>query len=217
MIAHDVLQGSDEWKQLRLGIPTASRFDEILTPKTRKFSAASRRYIWELVAEEIMGQPIESTTSMAMERGWALEVEARNWYSFDHDTPVDEVGFCTNDAGTIGASPDGLIGTDGGLEIKCPGALKHMDNLFGADIARYGQVQGGIWICERDYWDVTSYHPKLPPVVVRVYRDDDYIADLEAAMRQFLDELEKAREYVRTLGEAGRREIINPEVKYERS
>lgn len=207
MKVHNVLQGSVEWEQLRLGIPTASRFDEILTPAHRKYSKGARKYIWELIAEEIMGEQIERPTTFAMERGTDLEPEARGWYAFDQDVAVETVGFVTSDDGTVGASPDGLINLDGGLEIKCPGAIKHMENLFGADIAKYGQVQGNIYVCERDWWDVVSYHPKLLPAVTRTYRDDGYIKDLEAALDQFKDELAEAREYIKKLGDAGLRTI----------
>ena len=207
MKTHNVLQGSDAWQQLRLGIPTASRFDEILTPSQRKYSKAARKYIWELLAEEIMGEPIDKPTTFAMERGTDLEPDARSWYAFDHDVAVETVGFVTNDEGTVGASPDGLVNLDGGLEIKCPGAIRHMENLFGKDVANTGQVQGNIWVCERDWWDVVSYHPNLPPVVTRIYRDAEYIEDLEAAMRQFLEDLAEAREYIKALGDAGRRTL----------
>lgn len=208
MIVHDVLQGSPEWIALRLGIPTASRFDGILTPKTRKYSATSRKYINELVAEWLLDGPIESFTTFAMERGTELEPEARGWYAFDHDADVSTVGFVTNDDGTVGASPDGLVGDNGLIEIKCPGPVRHVENLFGRDIADYGQVQGNLWVCEREWADVISYHPNMLPCVTRIPRDDMYIADLEVVMGQFLEELEEAKEYVRALGEAGRREII---------
>ena len=209
MKIHNVMQGSAEWLQLRVGIPTASRFDEILTPKTLKYSKGARRYINELVAETLMDGPIERYTTAAMERGIDLEPKARAWYAFDQDLAVETVGFVTNDEGTVGGSPDGLVNEDGGLEIKCPGAIKHVENLFGGEIAKYGQIQGNIFVCEREFWDCLSFHPAMPPALVRVYRDSTYIDALIPALDQFLDELAEAKERAAELGLAGRRETIH--------
>lgn len=208
MIVHDVVQGTEAWLMLRLGIPTASRFDTILTAKTRKYSASARTYINELVAEWIMGEPIYRPTNFAMERGTDLEPHAANWYAFEHDVEVVEVGFVTNDDGTVGASPDRLVGTAGLLEIKCPLEAGHVANLLGDEIAKPTQVQGQLWVAEREWCDTVSYHPAMPQAVVRIYRDEDYIADLATAMDQFLEELQAAKEQVEALGPVGRREII---------
>jgi hypothetical protein len=209
MIVHNVAQGSPEWIDLRLGIPTASRFDDILTPKARKYAASARRYINELVAEWIMGEPLDGLTSFAMEHGNLYEPEARSWYEFDTDSRVQVVGFVTTADGAMGCSPDGLVGLDGITEIKCPQPTRHIENVLGGEIATTGQVQGCLWICEREWVDTISYHPKITPAVVRVWRDDAYIADLAAAMTRFLDELEQAKEQVRSLGDRGRREPSN--------
>jgi hypothetical protein len=208
MIAHNVQQGTPEWLQLRLGIPTASRFDDILTPKARKYAASARKYINELVAEWIVGEPLDSFTSFAMEHGTMYEPEARSWYEFDTDTQVETVGFVTNDAGTVGCSPDGLVGADGITEIKCPQPIRHVENVLGGDIATIGQVQGCIWVCEREWVDTISYHPRIAPAVVRVWRDDEYLAALATAMDQFSDELAQAKEQVEALGDRGRREAL---------
>ena len=130
MQVHNVEQGTEEWHNLRLGVPTASRFSDIITPSKGDLSKSADKYMNELIAEKITLQREQFKMTDWMERGNELEAEARDVYSFLSDNEVTEVGFITNDDGTIGASPDGLIGKDGGLEIKCPKAstmVKYLD------------------------------------------------------------------------------------------
>lgn len=203
----DCEQGSQEWLEARMGIPTASRFSRILTPKTRKLSAQRERLKHELLAESYLGYPIEWEPTQFMERGTDLEDRARAWYEFDRDVEVREVGFCLRDDGLTGCSPDGLVGDDGGLEIKCRGAAPHMAALLGDDdIADMTQIMGSLWITGREWWDVLAFNPAFPSVRIRVYRDEDYIADLAAAVDQFLEELAEGRELLERVGETGRSE-----------
>jgi hypothetical protein len=182
----DVEQGTMEWALARLGIPTASQFDRILTPKTRKASTSRDAYRAELLAEWLMGQPLDWGTSAWMERGTELEDEARRWYEMDRGVDVQTVGVVVRDDGLVGGSPDGLVGEDGGLEIKCPAAVQHVKYMLGVDeLAHVGQVQGYLYLTGRKWWDVLSYNPDLPPVVKRVERDEDYLA----ALVPLLDEL----------------------------
>lgn len=186
MKIHDCVQGSDEWRQLRLGIPTASQFDRLITPKTRKPSSQRRGYMCELIAERILGKPIDSEGSSFMERGSKIEAEARGWYGFEHDKrTVRQVGFITEKIlfefgdgtayGTIGCSPDGLVDDDGGLEIKCPGIKQHIANLISLDPAYTMQMQGCMWIADRKWWDFVSFCPGFPTAIYRVQRDDELI------------------------------------------
>lgn len=201
MIILPVEQGSTEWLQARLGIPTASRFDDILTPKTMKPSSASRKYIAELVAEWVLGEPLDSGQTDFMERGTSLEKQAIAQYEIEHDVKTTEAGFVLRDDRLIGCSPDRLIGDDGGLEIKAPSAKKHMAYLLGIEeLCPRGQVQGGIWICERSYWDVMSFNPYMPPVLRRYERDEEYLAHFEPAMESFLERLAAAKDKARELG-----------------
>lgn len=181
-------QGSIEWMQARLGVPTASQFDRILTPKSFKPSASRSTYGAELVAEWLLGQPIEWGTDMWMERGLELEADARLWYEFQNDVDVERVGFITR--GLVGGSPDGLVGDDGGLEIKCLGAAKHVRHLLGEDLDYIGQVQGYLWLTGRKWWDVLSYNPELPPVVHRVEPDLKWVAAFEPVLEAFVEKLE---------------------------
>lgn len=176
MIRHDCIQGTEEWLQARCGIPTASEFHKILTPKTLKPSAQADGYVYQLLAEIQCG-PQENRTSAAMDRGTMLEPEAVAWYEFTQGVTVDRVGFITNDAGTVGCSPDGLVGDDGGLECKCLTDANHMRAVFDPKVdADYTlQVQGGLWLSGREWWDLCMYHPILPPVVRRQFRDEKII------------------------------------------
>lgn len=189
----DVDQGTMEWALGRLGIPTASQFDRILTPKTRKASAGVHSYRAELLAEWLMGQPLDWGTSAWMERGTELEDEARRWYEMDRGVDVAQVGVALRDDGMVGGSPDGLVGEDGGLEIKCPAAVQHVKYLLGVDeLAHVGQVQGYLYLTGRQWWDVLSYNPELPAVVRRVERDEDYLEALvpllDALVAQVLED-----------------------------
>lgn len=186
----DCEQNSPEWYAARLGIPTASAFSVILsTNKDAKEKKTRTEYMRKLAGETITGEPMDSYTNVHMERGKVMEDEARKLYAFMNDAAPQRVGFIRN--GSRGCSPDSLIGDKGGLEIKT--ALPHIqiDRLLKDALPseHKAQVQGNIWLCEREWWDFCSYSPKLPPLIVRVHRDNEYIASLSAAVDQFNDEL----------------------------
>ena len=179
MRVSDAIQGSDEWLESRLGRPTASNFGRLITP-TGKASTSAQGYIDELVAQRITGEIPEFFKSAAMERGNELEPAAKALYEFTNDIEVKEVGLCLHDRYECGASPDGLVGDDGGLEIKSPLPHTHVSYLRDGGIpAKYiPQVQGCLWITEREWWDFMSYHPSMEDLIVRVYRDNAYITKL---------------------------------------
>ncbi len=200
MIEHQVEQGSPAWLQLRLGIPTASEFDKILTPKTMKLSSQARGYAFRLVAETLLGYPVQDLGNLPwIERGKELEPQAAQAYEFDTDHETRKVGFITTDDGLIGASPDRLlIGINGGVELKCPAPATHIGYLidgFGSDYVV--QVQGQMLVGGFDFIDRYSFHPDLPPVRERVGRDESMIAALRDALDQFnemrLEMLAKAK------------------------
>lgn len=195
MIRHDVVQGTTAWAQLRVGIPTASRFDEIITPGKLQLSKSCDKYAHELIAEQILGVPLDNATSGFMERGTVLEKKAVSYYELQKDVEVDRVGFVTRDDGRVGCSPDGLIiGEPGGVEIKVPSAGIHVGYLLGSAGEKYKlQVQGCIWLCELDYWDFVSYNPDLPSTIVRFNRDDDIIKPLAAGVDQFIGYLHELK------------------------
>ena len=172
-------QGSDEWLQSRLGKPTASNFGKLITP-TGKPSASAEGYINELIAQRITGELPEFYTNAAMERGNELEPAAKALYEFTYGVEVVEVGLCLHDEFECGASPDGLVGDEGGLEIKCPLPHTHVAYLRDGNMpSKYTpQTQGCLWITQREWWDFMSYHPSMEDLIVRVYRDEAYIKKL---------------------------------------
>lgn len=197
MIRFDFAQGGPEWVAIRLGIPTASRFDEILTPAKLSPSKGAGKYRNKLLAEWLTGYSMdEGQDSMWMERGRELEPRARAWYELQYDCDVEQVGFILRDDGEVGGSPDGLVGEDGGLEIKCPALHTHigyMLNLETLEAEYRGQCQGLMYLTGRVWWDLLSFNPELPSVVRRVWRDDTYIAALVKALDVFCSDLDSCK------------------------
>lgn len=191
MKIHQCVQGTPEWLMLRCGVPTASNFDRIVTP-TGKLSTQAEVYRFELLAERMMGHPCEQFISTWMQRGTENESRAVSFYEMLRDADTAPVGFISNDAGTIGASPDRLVGASGLLEIKVPKDGTHVGYLLGkgADDKYKPQVQGQLWIAEREWSDVLSWHPEMPEALIRVARDEKFIQVLSAAVLQFSAELE---------------------------
>ena len=164
----DLEQGSAEWFAARAGIPTASKFATVMAKGEGK---TRNEYMRKLAGELLTGEPMDSYTNAHMERGKEMEDEARNTYALIYDAEPQRVGFIRN--GNKGGSPDSLIGEDGGLEIKT--ALPHIqiERLLRNDLPpeHRAQVQGNIWIAEREWWDFVSYWPRLPMMRVRVPRE----------------------------------------------
>lgn len=201
MIVHNVLQGTSEWLALRAGIPTASDFDRIIT-KSGKPSTQAEKYMHKLLAERMMGRPVVEHVSYWMGRGNQMEAEAVSYYEQMRDLDTERVGFVTDDARTIGASPDRFVGVDGLLEIKVPAEHTHVGYLLkhAVDAEYYPQVQGQLWVTERAWADILSYHPEMPPALVRVERDEKFIGVLSAAVRAFAGALEDMAAQARTKG-----------------
>ncbi|WP_417790666.1 lambda exonuclease family protein [Terasakiella pusilla] len=177
----DVEQNSDEWDVLRSGIPTASEFSSLLTPKKQELSAQAKPYAWQKAANRFSGRPTESFGgNWATERGHDLEDQARSWYTLITGSTVEQVGFCTTDDETFGCSPDGMVGDDGLLQIKCLMDKAHVGAMDDEDeIKKYfAQVQGEMLVTERKWNDLMFFHPELPPFVRRVEADPEYQARL---------------------------------------
>ena len=190
----NVEQGSQEWLELRRGVVTASRFKDVIAPSTLKVSASSKKYLYELVAEAL-GAYEEIPQTLWMQRGNELEDEARKTFEFITGLCVKQVGFVLHDSETIGVSPDGLIGDNSGLEIKCPKASTHIKYLLDGKLpTEYKlQVMGNMWVTERDTWWFMSYHPDLKPFIIEVKRDDEYIAKMS---KELLDFATSINEYI---------------------
>lgn len=197
MIRYDVTQGSAEWRKLRTGVPTASSFHRIITPKTAKPSTQAEAYLHELLAELMLGRPLDNISYPWMARGNELEEDAANWYAFDTDREIEVVGFCTTDDGRYGASPDRLVSEDGALELKCPSPAVHVKYLLypkqGPDAEYRCQITGQMLVTGRQWVDIVSYHPELPKVIVRVDRDEDYIKLMRDALDEFCERLAEGK------------------------
>lgn len=185
-------QGSDEWRAARMGIPTASAFDKIITPKTLKPSESRGKYAHKLIAERILGRPQEDESHGFAGRGKEMEESARGYYEFIKGVTVDRVGFIMTDDRKVGASPDGLVLENGLLELKCPSAPVHIGYILDDEGIGYRcQVQGQLFVAERDWVDTVSYHPELPDVVRRVGRDEVFQTALRLALDSFNEFLDK--------------------------
>ena len=190
-------QRSPEWFAARLGKVTASRVADILAVTKSGPSASRKNYMAELIAERLTGKPAQAFTSPAMQWGTDNEPLARSAYEFMTDATVQEVGFVDHPhIADFGASPDGLVGEDGLVEIKCPNTATHLDTLLGAEIdARYvTQMQVQMACTGRKWCDFVSFDPRLPGDmqlhIRRVEWDVDTGIKIEQAVTDFLGEVE---------------------------
>ena len=204
MIALDVEQNTQAWFEARMGVATASCFNRIVTPGG-KLSAQREGYIGELLAEYFTGMPVvEFGGNDATEWGKAHEPDAFKYFAFQTEMDVRNVGFVyEGPQRTIGASPDGMVGDNVPLELKCPmNAGIHLTYLFrGVVPPKYvPQTQGQIYVCDSDHGYFMSYAPGLPPLVVRVEPDFAYQAALNTHLPAFIDEMLAARDKLISMG-----------------
>ena len=198
-------QRSPDWIAARLGKATGSRFADVLAGGK---GLTRKAYAVQLALEIVTGKQLETFTSQAMQDGTDREPVARALYEAYTGNFVDEVGFCLHDTLPCGVSPDGLIGADGGLEIKCPKASTHASYLsMPAEPSAYtAQIQGCMWITGRAWWDFVSYHPDFPEnaqlIVRRIKRDEAYIAKLEQAIKAFSKEVLEEVDLIRNFKNA---------------
>jgi hypothetical protein len=194
LVVYTCDQGTPEWYAARAGIPTASEFATVMAKgRGNETSVTRAKYMRSLVGDRLAGtaEP-EVYTNAFMERGKLLESEARILYQIITANIATQVGFLRRTDLDAGASPDSLVGNDGGLEIKV--AIRHIQIerllLQRCPPEHVAQVQGHNWIGEREWTDFMSYSPGLPPLIHRVYRDEAYIANLAREVAQFNDELQ---------------------------
>ncbi len=195
MIILNCEQNSQAWFEARSGHPTASCFDMIITPKTGKPSTQAQKYLYTLAGERLAGAKAESFQSAWMERGIEVEQEARDLFQMVRDVEVKQVGVVyPDDKKLYSCSPDGLLETEG-VEIKCPSMAVHVSYLLAGGLPSdyIPQVQGGMLITGFFSWNFLSYYPGLPPLMIKVQRDDAFCAKLKIALQEFcvnLDEVE---------------------------
>jgi hypothetical protein len=199
-----VEQRSDAWRHLRLGIPTASNFSKIVTPKKCELSKSAADYALRLVAERLLNMTSESSIENPwMERGTVMEADAARHYEFLHDVTTIPVGFITTDDGRMGCSPDRLVAGDQkvAVEIKCQAPHVHLNYLLnGTDDHYAAQIHGQILIAELERVDLFSYHPAMPAALIKTMPDDAYKAKLSAALSKFCDTLDDMHKRALALG-----------------
>jgi YqaJ-like viral recombinase domain len=189
-----VVQGSEEWKRLRMGRPTASAFDRIIQPKKHEPTKGETRLNYQifLLTELIMDMPLSGVTTAALEFGHEYEDAARALYEMETGQDVIECGFVTDDAMTYGASPDSFVGEDGSLEIKsCFKPEIHVGYLMNPQSlvdAHFVQTQGQLFVTERKWTDLVSYARSMPMVKVRVLPNPEFQEKLAVAVRSFCAE-----------------------------
>lgn len=206
MIYKNIEQGSKEWKLMRCGKVTASNITKVVAKTKSGYSAERENYMAQLIAERLTGSPAETFVNSAMQWGIETESQARSAYEFLFDIDVERISFC--DHPTIensGASPDGLIGTDGLIEIKCPNTATHIDYLLTKKIPKkyIDQMQWQMACMEREWCDFMSFDPRMPEnlnrLIIRVIRDDEYIKELSSEVIKFQEEITSTIEKLKAL------------------
>jgi putative phage-type endonuclease len=190
-------QGTDEWFAARIGKVTASRVADVIAKTKTGFSTSRDNYMAQLVCERLTGQKSEGFTNAAMQWGTETEPLARLSYEVAQNVLVDEVGFIPHPSIIMaGASPDGLVGDDGLLEIKCPNTATHIETLLSQTVpGKYNtQMQFQMACTGRSWCDFASFDNRLPTelqlFVKRVPRDNMYIRLMEEEIVKFLNELD---------------------------
>jgi putative phage-type endonuclease len=202
-------QGSQEWLQERCGRVTASRIADLMAKTKTGWSASRANYASQLICERLTGCVQQSFTNAAMIHGTETEPEARRAYEFFVDRDVRQVGFIPHPTiAMAGASPDGLVGDDGLLELKCPNTATHIETLLlGCIPDKYmKQMQFQMACTQRAWCDFASYDNRLPErmrlYVQRVERDEATVAEIEAEVTRFLKEIDETVEQLRARYEA---------------
>lgn len=202
----ELIQGSEAWLAARLGKVTASRMADLMARTKSGWSASRANYLAELLCERLTGAPAERFVNAAMAHGTAQEPFARQAYTNHTGADVYEVGFIDHpEIAMSGASPDGFVGDDGMVEIKCPNTATHLDTLLGAGgiAEKYVlQIQWQMSCTGRAWCDFVSYDPRCPEhlrlFVQRVHRDTGLILQLESEVSAFLAELDAKIEALNT-------------------
>jgi putative phage-type endonuclease len=199
-------QGTTEWFMARLGKVTASRVSDIIAKTKSGYSTSRQNYLAQLVVERLTQKQTETYTNAAMQWGTDTEPLARAAYEIANDLMVDEVGFVDHPSiAMAGASPDGLVGADGLVEIKCPNTATHIETLLNGTIkSEYKtQMQWQMACTGRTWTDFVSFDPRMPEKhqikIIHVNRDDDLIKTLETEVIEFLKEVDKTIERIKSL------------------
>lgn len=220
----DCQQNSLQWLVARAGLVTASEIDALVSPtfEVRK-GLGVNTYLAQKVAEKWLSGPIPGHMDLTMELGHILENEAIPAYEFDYNQKIQKVGLITDDASRYGCSPDGLIGEDGGIEIKCPEPKAHvkylLENKLPVDYMT--QVHFSLYVTGRKWWRFMSYRRGFPTLLLTIERDEKIAEVFKTALNAFLPKLENEFERLvemnsgeRPKPNAFRESIINQQPEY---
>lgn len=202
MIIHPAPQHSLEWLCARAGVITASEMDNILTPTFAARTGEMRQtYLCKKLAERWTGSPLPGFQSIDMEFGNILEEECLPYFSLETGLEVQRVGLCLTDDGRAGASPDALIGEDGGIEAKCPRPENHIKYLLNGGVPKdyLVQVHSALYVTGRPWWKFVSYARRLPLLIVTVKRDNEIMAKIAAALAEFIHDFDSEFERLCTI------------------
>lgn len=193
-------QGEHEWLQARVGKVTASEADQIMTPNFElRTGEMPKTYLARKLAEKVLNRPLEGFSTFETEQGELLEMEARRWFSFEHNHKVREVGFIEHDDGRCGCSPDALLDDDGGLELKAPQPTNHVKYLLAGELPKdyVVQVHFSLYVTGRAWWKFCSYRRKFQPFVFAVKRDEAIIEKIGKCLERFYKDFDEALERLR--------------------
>jgi putative phage-type endonuclease len=218
-----MIQGSEEWKQARVGKFTASRMADLMAKTKNGYGASRKNYLTELLVERLTGIPTEGYTNAAMQWGLDTEQEARTVYEFETGNIVQEVGFIEHPTLTYsGASPDGLVGEDGMVEIKCPNTATHVEAILSDIVPQkyFLQMQWQMACCNKQWCDYVSYDPRMKNqdyvlYIQRIDRDPVCISEIEnelvaaeTELSKLLREFESKKTHIPDSKPEGEKEIF---------
>lgn len=195
---YDLEQGTQEWLSIRSGIPTCSELSKVFSKGQGKkpFGVGAYSYMYELIGEQITGEPRETFSTIHTERGHMHESIAIELYELQNDVKVESCGFMKNSK--IGYSPDGLVESNGLIEIKSKLPKFQIEALY-LDVLpseHYHQCLGALYVSGREWIDFVSYCPALPLFVKRLYQDEQEMREIENRIDLFLEELQRVKQKV---------------------
>lgn len=206
MKIHNVDQLSIEWAKLHVGVISASEYGNLVKANLKpRDGEMPKTYLYKKVAEVFRGEPMCNLSPgfsvSATEQGLFLEEEAIPFVSLSYDLDIKRVGFCMHDNGLAGCSPDGLIGEDGGIEIKSPDVHTHCKYLLcGVVPADYvPQVQFSLYVTGRKWWKFVSYRRRFPALVLTVERDEETMEKIDTVVKAFHANLNAAANKLKAL------------------
>ena len=192
MIIHNFEQNTPEWLAARSGKFTASMFGDLFASKTTQ---AYENAIYRVAFERVTGEQAPTYSNVYMERGHELEPVAREAYELSEFKLVDQVGFCELNE-WVGCSPDGFVGTDGLIEIKCPAYNTFIRYINAGTLPStyFYQIHGQMYVTGRQWVDFVAFHPPFKPFILRVERDEKVCVEIEKALTEAIEKAKKVIE-----------------------